>query len=95
IDLFYRFYNEGLQLEASAKERKKTGKPVELTEREKTILYHLPKLKKAAKELSEIRKQIRAVQESPKYTPEQKRSIINGLEIREINIARKAIGRAQ
>jgi hypothetical protein len=93
VERFYEDYERALRLEASIKERVKSGQRPQLTEEEKALLRSLPRYKKAAQKLSKARKMIRAVQESPKYTPEEKRNIINGLEMYEINIARKAIGK--
>lgn len=93
VEQFYDIYERGLKLEASAKEQIKSGQRVRFTEEEKKLLRSLPKLKEAAKALSETRNAIRAVQESPKYTPERKRRLIDALEMREINITRHVLGK--
>ena len=86
IDKFYNLLDEAEKIYSKAK----TG--VVLTEREKDKLARLKRYRSAATDMSQLRIQGQKVFESPDLTAQEKREMLDTINIIRINIARCAIG---
>jgi hypothetical protein len=86
IDKFYDLYAEAEKIYS----KKKAG--MVLTEKELEKLSRLRTYRSVAEDLSKLRTEGRMIFDDPDLTPQEKREMLDTLNIIQINLARKAIG---